>query len=243
MSIILAFPLKRLIKHYSYHLLCLSNVAHQLDSALQEIITAVRNKRFQGYDYIFNSFFVCDHLCMSVTRSRHDLFLNTLFEIDYLEIRLATHLNSGFSDEVEKTTLEPLLRRFHVLTLDIHNYMDCLQNIIPLLTLLERRYLWTKYDIKVFDYIKSVLQSSQLNLIKKLVLRTLDLYRAFAGNNDALFKPHVNLPPLHVVKRKDIINIISATSAWLKSNEGNSRQVMPYHSNVFNSTRLQHYGV
>ena len=242
MPILLNFPLQRLLKHFQYHLACLSNVAHQFDCRLQEIITAIRNKRFMGFDNIFESFFVCDHLCLSAIRSRDRLFQNTLSEIDFLETRLATHLNSNLSGEVEKTTLEPNLRRLHTLCLDVHNYMDCLQNAIPLLCLLERRYLWSNFDLKVFDSLKLVLQSSQLNLLKKLVLRTLNLYRSFAENNDASFKPLVNLPPLNVIKRKDIVFIISNTSAWLRSNEGNLRHLLPYHSNVFNPARLSHYG-
>ena len=107
MSILLNFPLQRLIKHFQYHLICLSNVAHQFDRRLQEIITSLRNKRFQGFDGIFETFFVCDHLCLGAIRSRDHLFQNTLSEIDFLETRLATHLNSGLSGEVEKTTLEP----------------------------------------------------------------------------------------------------------------------------------------
>ena len=235
--LLLNFTLISLIAHFSYHLIALRDLVNQVDWEIKNILSSVRNKLFVGYDYLFKDRnFACDHLIFRVLRSRDNLFHSTRERLKDIDLRLISHLNSKLSTEAEISTLEPNLKKFHMLTLNICNFYDSLQNILPLIILLEKKYTYSRFDIKIFENLKSVLREYELNSIKDLVHRSLRLYKIFAQNNNASFQPTENLPPLHSLRKQDVINVIVSTEKFLKLNREASvvRANMPYHPNAFN---------
>ena len=87
--------------------------------------------------------------------------------------------------------------------------------------------------------IKSITLKTLWRRIKDLVHRSLSLYRIFAQNNNASFQPTENLPPLHSLRKQDIINVIINTEKFLKLNREASvvRANMPYQPNAFNKDK------